>query len=98
MPITSTQTDKSVRIKTEERFDYAAHTEFRNTYRDVSPNYEYIIDMSETSYMDSSALGMMLLLREHAGSEHSNISVIGASPEIKKILEISNFDKLFKIR
>ena len=98
MSITSTQTDNTIRIKTEERFDYSAHTEFRNTYRDASPNCEYIIDMTGTKYMDSSALGMMLLLREHAGSERSNISIIGSNPEIKKILEISNFDKLFKIR
>jgi len=97
MPITSTQTDNTIRIKTDERFDYSAHTEFRNTYRDSDANCEYIIDMAGTAYMDSSALGMMLLLREYAGSDNANISIVGCNPEIKKILEISKFDKLFKI-
>ena len=97
MSITSSNVDNTVRIRTGERFDYSSHNEFRNTYKDADANSEFVIDMSSTSYMDSSALGMMLLLREHAGSESANISITGCNDEIKKILEISNFDKLFKI-
>jgi len=97
MPITSSNVDNAVRIRTGERFDYSSHNEFRNAYKDENTNCEYIIDMSGTSYMDSSALGMMLLLREHASIDSSNITITGCNPEIKKILEISNFDKLFKI-
>ena len=47
--------------------------------------------------MDSSALGMLLLLRDHAGGDNADIALMNISPDVRKILAISNFDKLFKI-
>ena len=88
-----------VNISVAGRFDFGSHKEFREAYRN-SPsgsNNEYIIDMSSTEYVDSSALGMMLLLREHAGGDHANVSINGCRKEVKDILIVSNFDKLFKI-
>jgi anti-anti-sigma regulatory factor len=38
-----------------------------------------------------------LLLREHAGGDESDIRVVNSSPDVRKILGISNFDKLFDI-
>ena len=82
------------------RFDFTLHKDFRDVYTNSGSNNtitKYIIDLSSTNYMDSSALGMLLLLREYAGGESADIEVKGCSPEIKEILEISNFDRLFKI-
>jgi len=53
--------------------------------------------VKETTYMDSSALGMLLLLRDHAGGEESEVQVINTNSDVRKILAISNFDKLFDI-
>lgn len=47
--------------------------------------------------MDSSALGMILLLKEHADKLGGSIEVRGASGIVKKTLEIANFHTLFKI-
>jgi anti-anti-sigma regulatory factor len=47
--------------------------------------------------MDSSALGMLLLLRDHAGGDDAEVQVINISSDVRKILAISNFDKLFDI-
>lgn len=99
MPISSQLTNEGhdVTIRTDERFDYSAHSEFRAAYKDSPTNANYTVDMSHTSYMDSSALGMLLLLREYAGGDNSSIHITGCNPEIKKILEISNFHKLFQV-
>ena len=99
MPISSQLTNEGhdVTIRTGERFDYSAHSEFRSAYKDTPSNANYTVDMSNTSYMDSSALGMLLLLREYAGGDSSSIQISGCNAEIKKILEISNFHKLFDI-
>jgi len=80
------------------RFDFNDHTEFREAYRKCDPKAAYTLDMSEAEYMDSSALGMLLLLREHAGGDNAKIKVIGCKPETKKILAIANFQKLFDIQ
>jgi anti-anti-sigma factor len=45
--------------------------------------------------MDSSALGMLLQLREHAGGSNQSVLIRNCNPEIAEILRISNFNKLF---
>lgn len=87
----------SVGIKITGRFDFNAHHDFRNIYRNEKSGADYTIDMSGTEYIDSSALGMLLLLREHAGNESSKITISGCNEDIKKIFAISNFEKLFAI-
>ena len=43
----------------------------------------------------SLSLGMLLLLREHAGGDQANIQIVHCQPEVKKILTIANFHHLF---
>lgn len=99
MPISSTVSDdgKIVTIYISGRFDFNSHRDFRESYGDNLSNLKYIVNMSGTDYMDSSALGMLLLLREHAGGDGCDITITDCSDEIKKILTISNFEKLFKL-
>lgn len=54
------------------------------------------VDLSEADYIDSSALGMLLVLREKVG-EAANILLIAPTPDVARILSIANFDKLFSI-
>jgi anti-anti-sigma factor len=80
------------------KFDFQLYDEFRACYSDTAGSgVEYVIDLSDTDYLDSSALSMLLLLREHAGGDASNIEISHASPEVRKILDMVNFGKLFKL-
>lgn len=80
------------------RFDFGSHLDFRNSYeRFYKVPDTYIVNLKETTYMDSSALGMLLLLRDHAGGDEAEVRVINSSSDVRKILAISNFDKLFDI-
>ncbi|WP_260955409.1 STAS domain-containing protein [Pseudomonas citri] len=80
------------------RFDFGRHQEFRESYERLNktPN-SIVVDLKDATYLDSSALGMLLLLRDHAGGDDSNIRVVNSNSDVKKILAISNFDKLFDI-
>lgn len=85
-------------ISIDGRFDFSSHQEFRKAYEDVDSKPEqYIVDMNSTTYLDSSALGMLLLLRDYAGGDHANIKIINCNEDVKKILTISNFEQLFDI-
>lgn len=85
-------------ISIDGRFDFSAHQAFRGAYEKVSPVPDNIcVDMSGTTYLDSSALGMLLLLRDHSGGDDSNIQLKGCNEDIRKILTISNFEQLFKV-
>ncbi len=101
MAITSTLSPdgNELTIHIQGRFDFSAHQDFRNTYESLpqAPS-AYLVDMDETTYLDSSALGMLLLLRDHAGGDSASIRIINCSPDVKKILTISNFEQLFNIQ
>ena len=84
-------------IKVNGKFDYSLHSEFRKSYKDEEVSGEYRVDLEETDYLDSSALGMLLLLKEYAEASSSSVKIINAGSEIKEILVIASFDKLFEI-
>lgn len=89
---------KTLTIVIKGRFDFGSHQTFREAYERFYKGPElYVVDLKGTTYMDSSALGMLLLLRDHAGGEESEVRVINSNSDVRKILAISNFDKLFDI-
>ena len=79
------------------RFDFSLHADFRNAYRDLPRNTRYSIDLGRSTFMDSSAMGMLLLLREYAGDKEADIHLVNCSPEVRKVLSISNLDKMFQL-
>ena len=88
-----------VTIAVSGKFDFQLYDEFRAAYGGtVGRGVIYTVDLAETEYLDSSALGMLLLLREHAGQAASNITIVRASPGVRKILDVANFSKLFKFQ
>ena len=100
MSITSQHSsdNKTVTIVIKGQFDFNSHQAFRESCESAQgSDMKFIIDMGGTEYMDSSALGMLLLLREQAGNEASSIAIIRCRPDIKRILEVAHFHRLFHI-
>jgi anti-anti-sigma factor len=89
---------KKATITVKGRFDFGSHQDFRDAYEKFYKVPEvYVVDLKETTYVDSSALGMLLLLRDHAGGDNAEVQVVNSNSDVRKILAISNFDKLFDI-
>jgi anti-anti-sigma factor len=81
-----------------ERFDFSAHSALRAAYAGDRPSFKtYIVDLRATQYMDSSALGMLLQLKEHAGGDLHSVQIKNANESIKEILAVANFDQLMQI-
>lgn len=55
------------------------------------------MNLKDATYLDSSALGMLLLLRDHAGGENAEITLTNANADVRKILAISNFEQIFDV-
>ncbi|MBF0127939.1 MAG: STAS domain-containing protein [Magnetococcales bacterium] len=85
----------SVRLPTE--FNFKMHREFRDLYVHRSPRISYEIDFQGVTHFDSSALGMLLLMRNHCGDDQANISLINCNPRIMLILKTATFDNYFRI-
>lgn len=98
MSVSSSTSGNKVTISISGRFDFSSHKEFRDAYSSTdSASSSYVVDLSATDYIDSSALGMLLLLREYTGSDSTKITLAGAKTDVKDILVVSNFDKLFTL-
>jgi anti-anti-sigma factor len=81
-----------------ERFDFSVHRAFHDAcLGEASPSRSYVIDLGEVASMDSSALGMLMLLREHAGGDRAEIRIVNASKDLRNTLRIAGFDKLFTV-
>lgn len=102
MSISSSLSDSGelLTISIEGRFDASSLEDFRRSFEDVpSDNIgSYCVDLEQTVHLDSSALGMLLVLRDHAGGDDADITIQNCSAEVKKIFAISSFEQLFKIK
>lgn len=83
-------------IKVSGRFDFGVHQGFRKAIEQITEKMKFIVvDLYATDYMDSSALGMLLVLRDKINTAQQTIRICNIKPDVRKILEIANFDKLF---
>ncbi|MCK5871830.1 MAG: STAS domain-containing protein [Methylococcales bacterium] len=80
------------------RFDFSIHQNFRKITQQTGDGVRAIvIDLSDTDYMDSSALGMLLVLRDKVHENKEAITIKNSKEDVQKILKIANFDKLFTL-
>ncbi len=85
-----------ITISLPEKFDFQLHKEFRQAYEEASAK-SLVLDMNKTQYMDSSALGMLLQLKEYTDKNNGKISIKNASKNVMQIIQIAHFDKLFTV-
>lgn len=81
------------------RFDYKLTREFRRTYNKPEQLYgvTYYVNLNDTTYIDSSALGILLLLREFAKHRGGSVIIDRPSDLVSNILKVANFETLFTI-
>ncbi len=87
-------------IKLAGRFDFNTHRDFRSACDPLVADAgirEIVIDFDEVDYLDSSALGMLLMLRDKIGGVGKDVRLTGVRGNVKQVLDIANFSKLFKI-
>ena len=79
------------------RFDYSCHKQFKQAFVSESAVKLYEVNLSKVTYLDSSALGMLLLLRDHASLDNAKIRLVNVNNTVIDILKIANFHRLFDI-
>jgi anti-anti-sigma factor len=82
------------------RFDFTAHREFRQGYESVlqQPGIKGLeVDLGGVDYIDSSALGMLLLLKESAEHGRAQLALTNCTGSVRRVLDVANFGKLFSL-
>lgn len=97
---TSTENSKAT-IAMRGRFDFSSHRQFRETLEQImqTPEIREIeVDLGAVDYLDSSALGMLLLMREKVSGANKTLALTNCRGVVQQVLEVANFSKLFIIR
>lgn len=101
MNITSTEDAGRLVLKLSGRFDFHSHRDFRGAYEQAlkSASAKTIeVNFNGVDYLDSSALGMLLLFREKADASGKHVELAGLKGTVKQVLDVANFGKLFSIK
>jgi anti-anti-sigma factor len=98
MGITTTVTGNTATISMTGRFEFSVQRDFKEAYAPQLDNAAVSaveVNLAGVEYLDSSALGMLLLLRERAAAAGKSLKLCRPSASVAKILDIANFSKLF---
>lgn len=82
------------------RFDYTTSTQFMTAAEECVapvPAGEIRIDMSGLEYIDSSVLGMLLMMRDKAQKFDKTIALVNAHGRVREVIDTARFDRLFKV-
>lgn len=100
MQVGVTKTDQVATIRLEGRFDFSTHRDFRAAVESAlqqSNGSAVVVDLGGVDYLDSSALGMLLMLRDKVGAAKKTVSLANCRGNVRQVLDIANFGKLFTI-
>lgn len=100
MNISVTTSGQVATIQMSGRFDYHVQNAFKGAYTPLLQNpivSDIEINLSGVDYLDSSALGMLLMLRDRVQVVNKNIVICKPSQTVAQILDIASFTKLFTI-
>jgi HptB-dependent secretion and biofilm anti anti-sigma factor len=95
------QTIKRQTIRLPERFDFSYYKTFNATYEPMLADKDLRaldIDFTQVSYLDSAALGMLVLLAKKFASAQVELSIVGSAGIAREIVEMANLSKLFAIK
>jgi len=100
MQISNSMKADTAVIKLSGRFDFNEHRGIKAAYEPLLQQAGVTtleIDLEGIEYLDSSALGMMMLMRERAQAAGKKVLLSHPSETVAQILDIANFSKLFTI-
>lgn len=100
MKINQVVTGNTATIDMSGRFDFNVQRDFKDSYDSHLKNEAVVnihVNLAGVDYLDSSALGMLLMLRERAAASGKNLKLCKPNPNVTKIFDIANFSKLFNI-
>ena len=87
-------------LKLSGRFDFKAQRAFCAAYEPLMADAEVKalnVDLAAVDYCDSSALGMLLMLRDRAGAANKSLALVNVQGAVGQMLEMANFGKLFRL-
>lgn len=94
--------ERTVELIISDRFNFDLHVAFREASQQALA-LEGIktleVHLADVDYLDSSALGMLIVLKKQANAAGiQDVVLVGPKGMVREVLDIARFDKLFPIR
>jgi HptB-dependent secretion and biofilm anti anti-sigma factor len=68
-----------------------------NLYNELPKGEKYILDFAKVKYIDSTGMGVLLMLREHHGNFELPIKIINCRDTVLGLLKLAQFGKIFEL-
>lgn len=81
------------------RFTFSDYSTFRTllTQLEDSKSKQFVLDLGEVEFIDSAALGMLLIAHDEAKKHHWTVVLRRPLGQVKRTLEIASMSSLFTI-
>lgn len=100
MKITTDLRQGTAILRLEGDFTFAHHAEFKEAAYPLlaTPGVTALhLDLSAVTHMDSSSLGMLLVLHQKAKDANQTVCLVNPSPKATLILQAVQFGRLFTV-
>lgn len=101
MSFATTTLPDSIVIRVPLRFDFRFVGQFRihmEAAIDGEWGSEVVVDLADTTYLDSSAMGMLLVLRDKARAKGKSVVISRPDGVVREALQRARFEKIFDFR
>jgi anti-anti-sigma factor len=89
---------KQLTIYLGDKFDYLVLDAFKLAYTPIKDDVtSVVINLKESTHMDSAALGMLLTMKLTLDSLAKSCKIINCQPPIQNVLQIARLEKTFLI-
>lgn len=86
-------------VDLEGRFDFSARREFKETMERLHEQgqRQIILDLSAVSFIDSSALGMLVVAHQNMKLKQGQILLVNPQTYVRQILDLANVPKMIPV-
>ena len=80
--------------------DLATHTQLSTAIVELldAGKVDIVVDLSHTTFLDSTALGTLISARRRAYSRKGSFEILCSNERLLRIFQVTSLDKVFSIR
>lgn len=95
MKITQEMNNKKATLKLEGNFTYTQRKPFQEVLKSICTDQveEVVIDLSQVTFLDSAALGLLMISHRQLDAEKRKFSLAYPQPTVRQIIELANLHK-----
>ncbi len=95
MKITQEINNKKATLRLEGNFTYTQRKAFQEALKTICTDQveEVVIDLSQVAFLDSAALGLLMISHRQLEAERRKLSLAYPQPTVRQIIELANLHK-----